>query len=84
VTAENLRELDLLPSSIKNNAIKSLIILSKFLGNYKEFNERLKSFDIKTNRPDSLNAFLRILNASDSDVMNWYSSTVPILRENER
>jgi intergrase/recombinase len=84
VTAENLREIDLLPATIKNNAIKSLIVLSKFLGNCKEFSERLKSFDIKTSRPDSLSAFLRILNASNSDVMTWYKSTNPLLRENER
>jgi hypothetical protein len=51
VTVENIRELDLLPATIKNNAIKSLIVLSKFLGNFKEFSKRLESFDIKTNRP---------------------------------
>jgi intergrase/recombinase len=84
VTAENLREIDLLPATIKNNAIKSLIVLSKFLGNYKEFSERLRSFDIKINRPDSLQAFLRILNASNSDAMTWYNSAVKLFRENER
>jgi len=84
MTAENLRELDLLPNTIKNNALKSLIVLSKFLGNYKKFSERLKSFDIKTNRPDSLHAFLRILNASNSDAMTWYYSAVKLFRENER
>ena len=84
VTAENLRDLDLLPATIKNNVIKSLIVLSKYLGNYKDFTERLKSFDIKTSRPDSLNAFLRILGASDSDVLSWYNSTMPHLKENEQ
>jgi hypothetical protein len=83
VTAENPRELDLLPPTIKNNAIKSLIVLSKFLGNYKEFSERLKSFDIKTRRPDSLSAFLRIFNARNSDVIAWYNSVMPLLRDNE-
>jgi hypothetical protein len=57
VTAENLRDLDLLPATIKNNAIKSLIVLSKFLGKHKEFSERLKSFDIKPSRTDSLMPF---------------------------
>ena len=83
VTSENIRELDMLPDTIKNNAIKSLIVLSKFLGNYKEFSERLKSFDIKTQRPDALNAFLRIFNARNSDVMKWYNSVMPLLRDNE-
>jgi hypothetical protein len=84
VVAENLRDLDLLPSTIKNNVIKSLIVLSKYLGNYKDFSSRLKSFDIKTSRPDSLNAFLRILGASDSDVLSWYNSTMPLLNKNEQ
>jgi len=84
VVAENLRELDLLPSTIKNNVVKSLIVLSKYLGNYKDFSGRLKGFDIKTSRPDSLNAFLRILGASNSDVLSWYNSTMPHLKVNEQ
>ena len=84
VTSTNIRELDMLPDTIKNNAIKSLIVLSKFLENYKEFSERLKSFDIKTKRSDSLSAFLRIFNASNSNVMTWYNSAIPLLRDNER
>jgi hypothetical protein len=32
MASENLRELDLLPDTVKNNVIKSLIVLSKFLG----------------------------------------------------
>ena len=82
--AENVRELDMLPATIKNNVIKSLIILSKFLGCYKEFSERLKSFDIKTSRPDSLSAFLRIFNARNSDITSWYQSTISLLRDNEQ
>jgi hypothetical protein len=84
VTAENLRELAVLPATIKNNVIKSLIVLSKFLGNYKDFCERLKDLDIKTSRPDSLNAFLRILGASNNDVLSWYNSTMLHLKDNEQ
>jgi hypothetical protein len=82
--ADNVRDLDMLSATIKNNVIKSLIILSKFLGSYKEFSERLKSFDIKTSRPDSLSAFLRIFNARNSDIMTWYKSAVPLFRANEK
>jgi hypothetical protein len=32
ISADNLRELDMLPVSIKSNAIKSLIVLSKYVG----------------------------------------------------
>jgi hypothetical protein len=84
VFSENLQEIELLPATIRNNAIKSLVILSKFLGFYKKFSERLKAFDIKTTRPDTLNAFLRILNASNSDVLLWYNEIKPSLRENEK
>jgi intergrase/recombinase len=84
IYVNDLKELDALPHTIRNNAVKSLIILSKFLGKSQEFRSRLKDFDIKTTRPDTLNAFLRILNASNSDVMSWYNTTIPTLRENER
>jgi hypothetical protein len=36
VIAENLRELDLPPDTIKNNVIKSSIVVSKFLGKHLE------------------------------------------------
>jgi intergrase/recombinase len=84
VNSADLKELDSLPASIKNNVIKTLVILSKFLGNSQEFRSRLKNFDIKTTRPDTLNAFLRILNASNSDVMSWYNTIILSLRDNER
>jgi len=82
--ADNLQELAQLPATTKNNSLKSLVVLSKYLGIYDKFSEKLKRFDIKTTRPDTLNAFLRILNASNSDVLYWYKSTLPRLRENEQ
>lgn len=39
---------------------------------------------LKQTDPDSLSAFLRMLNASNSDVMAWYCSTVPLLTDIER
>ena len=35
-------------------------------------------------RPDTLSAFLRILNNNNNDVLDWYSRAVLHLRENER
>jgi len=84
VVADNLRELDMLPSTIKSNAVKGLIVLSKYLGIHKDFTHRLKEFDIKVSRPDSLSAFLRILNASNSNIMQYYNEVTPMLRDNER
>jgi len=81
---DNLQELAQLPATTKNNSIKSLVVLSKYLGIYDQFSEKLKRFDIKLTRPDTLHAFLRILNAGNSDVLSWYKSTLPLLRKNEQ
>jgi len=84
ITYGDLKELDALPITIKSNAVKSLIILSKFLGNYTQFKQRLNEHGIKLARPDSLGAFLRILNANNSDTMQWYNEATSKLRDNER
>ena len=80
----NLRELDALDSNKKASAVKALSLLSKFLGSFTDFKKRLSECGIKLDRPNGLNAFLRIFNANSSDVMQWYNNTLPLLRENER
>jgi intergrase/recombinase len=79
-----LRDLDVLTNDRKASAVKALILLSKFLGNATQFKKKLEEYGIKIGRPDSLSAFLRILNASNSDVMTWYRSAISMLRDNER
>jgi intergrase/recombinase len=74
----------MLPSTIKSNAVRGLIVLSKYLGIHKDFTERLKEFDIKVSRPDSLSAFLRIFNASNSNKIQYYNEVITLLRDNER
>ena len=80
----NLRELDLLSASVKNAAIKSLIILSKYLGVHKEFKQRLEEFGIKMYRPDVFASFLRIYNNQITDIDQWYSKAQNVLRPNEK
>jgi intergrase/recombinase len=80
----NLRDLERLSPEVKSSAVKALILVSKYKGTYKQFKERLSENGIRLARPDSLHAFLRILNASRSDVMMWYNSTIPMLKENEQ
>jgi intergrase/recombinase len=80
----NLQEIQLLPATIRNNTIKSLVVFSKFHGFHKQLSEKLKEFDIKPTRPDTLSAFLRILNASNNDVLSWYKSIMTYLRRNEQ
>jgi len=84
VFSDNLRELDMLAPTVRNNCIKSLIVLSKYLGNYVEFTQKLKNHGIKTTRPDSLKSFLRILNSNNSDILRWYNESFQILRNNEK
>jgi len=84
VFSDNLRDLDLLPQSIKNNCIKSLIILSKYLGVYDNFASKLKNHGIKLSSPSTFNAFLRIMNGNSSDTLKWYAEVQSLLRNNER
>ena len=79
-----IRELELLPDSIKNNVIKSLTVLSKYLGIYEEFRSRLKRYGIKLKRPDSFTSFLRILNSNNNDILDYYNKAINILRSNEK
>jgi intergrase/recombinase len=82
--SSNLRDLELLSNDVKSSTVKSLILFSKFKGTCTQFKAKLDQFGVKLYRPDSLNAFLRILNASSSDVMAWYENITPALRPNEQ
>jgi len=80
----NLRDIDTIPSTTRNNTIKSLIILSKFLGIHQEFKHRLQDYGVKMARPDVFASFLRIYNNHSTDLLEWYSKTSSVLRENEK
>jgi intergrase/recombinase len=79
----NLRELDALGSHKKASAVKALSLFSKFQGSYSQFKSSLSEYGIKLERPNGLNAFLRILNANNSDIKEWFNHTSPVLRSNE-
>jgi hypothetical protein len=64
----NPREFDIMPKTVRNNAIKSLVILGKYLGVHKEFKQRLDEFGIKMYRPDVFASFLRIYNNQVTDI----------------
>jgi hypothetical protein len=80
----HLGDLELLSNDVKSSTIKSLILLSKFLGIYPQFKLRLNEHGIKLYRPDSLNAFLRILNSNNSDILNWFRTIFPSLNSDEQ
>ena len=82
----NVRNIENLPSTIKNNVTKSLIVLSKFLGINQQFKQRLLDYGIKIRRQDSFTSFLRILNANNNgnNILKWYKEAQSKLRDNER
>jgi hypothetical protein len=75
--------LSLTPSS-RANALKSLVRLSKYLGYYLQFKERIKQYGIKWVRPDSFSSFLRIMNNNHSDLIAWFNKVSGILDDNEK
>ncbi len=79
----NIKELDTLPTTIKPYAVKSLILISKYLGNYPQFKAKLSNYGIKISKPDSMTAFLRILGASDSDIIGYYKQLQTILKPHQ-
>jgi intergrase/recombinase len=79
----DVKMIELVRESNRNNIIKSLSVLSKFLGLSNEFKAKMQSYGIKRTRQDAMTSFLRILRASDSDILDWYSNASKILRPNE-
>jgi len=81
----DLNDLELLSPHIRNHAIKSLIVLSKYLGIHSQFKQKLSNFGIKTYRQDSFTSFLRILNTNNngSDILKWLKESSPILNDSE-
>jgi hypothetical protein len=80
----NLRELELLSNDVKSSVVKSLLLKAKFDGTYEQFRARLKAYGVKLYRPNALTAFLRILNVSNSDILEYYNTILPLLRDNEK
>ena len=80
----NLRDIEYIPESTRNNSIKSLIILSKYLGYHEEFRSALKSYGIKLHRPDAFISFTRMYTNHNSDLWQWYSAIQPFLNSNEK
>jgi hypothetical protein len=73
-----------LSASSKANALKALVCLSKYVGIYIEFKEKLKQYGIKWVRPDSFDSFIRIVNNNHNDLIEWYKNAYSILDDNER
>ena len=78
------KQIDVIQASNRNNVIKSLIVLSKFLGYHEQFKNSLKNYDIKEYRQNSIESFLRIMKASNSDILDWFNKAYEAARDNEK
>ena len=81
----NPQEIDLIKDTIKNNVIKSLIALSRYIGKYNEFKSVLKDYGITLKAQNGLQSFLRLFNATNNTKVldEWIKQVTPILNENE-
>lgn len=77
--------MDSLTDSTKATIVKSLIVISKYLGIHKEFKEKLNDYGIKLHRQNSFDSFLRILNTNNNsnDILQYYQKVCNTLNENE-
>jgi intergrase/recombinase len=80
----NLRDIETIPVGIRNNTIKSLIVLAKFLGIHQESKSRLRDYGVKMVKQDAFASFIRIYNNNSSDLPEWYHEAFNILRPNEQ
>ena len=76
-------QLNAVPSTTRSEVIKSLIIISKYIGCYEQFKAALKSYGIKSARPDALAAFVRIYSNTNNNLDEWFAKVKPILTPEE-
>ncbi len=67
------KKIAFVPESNRNNVVKALVALSKFLGCHERFSYELKNCGVGLIKQSALESFLRILNADNSDILDWYA-----------
>ena len=75
-------ELESFSKSKKNTVLKALIVLSKYLGVYGEFKSRMTNYGVKFEHSNSVDAFLRMMNAKH-DILEWVEDAVKCLDESQ-
>jgi intergrase/recombinase len=73
-----------IPKTNADNVIDALTALSKYIGCYEQFKQQLKNYDIKRHKQNCIESFMRILSASDSDILDWYAKAISVLNPNEQ
>jgi len=80
----NLRDIDAIPETLRDNSIKSLIALCKYLGFHEQFRAALKSYGIKWRKRDAFSSFSRMYTNHNSDLWEWYAAVQPFLKPEEK
>ncbi|MCW3977113.1 MAG: hypothetical protein NWE77_04195 [Candidatus Bathyarchaeota archaeon] len=57
----SLNELDVFGRSKRNNVLKALIALAKFVGIYNQFKAKMANYGVKWQKQNSFESFIRIL-----------------------
>jgi len=81
---DNPIELETFSKWKRSNVMKALITLAKYLGIYEDFKHKLKAYGIKWARSSSIEAFLRMLNGNNNDILEWYVKALEILSNSEK
>jgi intergrase/recombinase len=80
----NIREIDKVSPKSKNSIVKSLIVLSKYLGVHEEFKRSLKNYGVKLFRQDAFSSFMRVYNNQNSNLNEWLQQAIKVLRPSEQ
>jgi hypothetical protein len=69
---------------MRNNALKALIALSKYEGEYAEFHDRLRAYGIKWTSNDAFTCFSKIFNNNHDSLGEGYKEFSSLLKPNEQ
>jgi hypothetical protein len=74
-----------LKPSVRPNALKSMVCLSKYLGCYEEYKVKLKSYGIKwTSEDTAFNGFLSIFSKKHDTLGPWIKQIQPLISDSEK
>jgi hypothetical protein len=81
----NVNDIMLVKPTIRNNIVNSLVVFSRYTGNYEQFKNELKIHGIKKYKPDPIEAFTRIFNSNAHNGLGkWYNDALNALADNEK
>ena len=74
-----------LKPSVRRNALKSMVALSKYVGCYESYKSKLKSYGIKwINEDTAFNGFLSIFSKQHDTLGAWVKQIQPLISDSEK